>query len=311
MLQTYTTEIVGESRFRNGLLEFVRGAARSAAPLLLLGEAGTGKEMVARAIHFASSRRNSPFLMLDCSLFYEKELERELFGYRPGPDEPPEAARQGLLEFSTRGSFYAANVEELSPSIQLRILNFLDTGLVQPVGGERASQSRMRLIFSSEKNLEGFSRGGLFSDALFSRFAGMTHRLAPLRERVEDIAPLTRYFVRRFALEWGAKAEDYAIAPEALLALAGYPWPGNIDELKGEILRILGAGNRNLTPELLMPSIIQSWIGRRGDPAVTRVVEELEEHIREFKVMSRLDAEYGNILLDVADWDLMFKEHGR
>ena len=311
MVQPYSAEIVGESQSTKELLEFVKNAARSPAPILLLGEAGTGKELVARAIHFASGRRSSPFLMIDCSLFYERELERELFGYRPAPGEPAEAGRQGLLEFATRGSFYAANVEELSPSVQLRILNYLDTGLIQPVGSDRPNASRMRLIFSSEKNLEGFSAGGLFSDELFHRFSGMARRIPPLRERLQDIGPLARHFAQRFALEWGAQPDEYSILPEAIEALRAYPWPGNIDELKTEVLRILGAGNRTITPDLLGPSILQAWKGRRGDPDVTRVIEELDEDIREFKVMSRLDAEYGDVLLDVSDWDVMFKGHER
>ncbi len=311
MLETSIGEIVGEGKSAEELRRFVHAASRNSAPLLLLGEGGTGKEMVARAVHFSSGRRNSPFLMIDCSLFYERELERELFGYRPGPGEPPEAARQGLLEFALKGSFYAANVEELSPSIQLRILNFLDTGYLQPVGSDRPTPSRMRLIFASEKNLKGFSEGGLFSQELFRRFSGLTCVLPPLRERPEDIGPLVRHFVSRFAVEWGARPEDYHVAAEALEALRLYPWPGNIDELKGEVARILGMGNRSITPQLLTTAIVQHLRNRQGDPQVARVIEELETHIREFRVMSRLDAEYGDVLLDVADWDVLFNEHGR
>jgi DNA-binding NtrC family response regulator len=263
--------------------------------------------VMARAIHFASPRRNSPFLMIDCSLFYERELERELFGYRPGPDEPEEAARKGLLEFAARGSFYAANVEELSPSIQLRILNFLDTGLLQPVGSDRPMASRMRLIFSSEKNLQGFSEGGLFSEQLFSRFSGMTSRLPPLRERSEDVPPLVRHFLERFAMEWGGRPEDYSITEDAVEALRLYPWPANIDELKAEVLRILRTGQRRITAECLTKAIVQNWRGLTGDPAVAGVIAELEERIREFKVMGRLDAAYGDVLLDANDWDVLFK----
>lgn len=311
MLRPYQSGIVGASATTVELERFIKGAARSAAPLLILGEAGTGKEMLARAVHFASSRRNSPFLMIDCSLFYERELERELFGYRPGPGEPPEAARQGLLEFTPRGSCYAANVEELSPSIQLRILNLLDSGYLQPVGSGRPQPSRVRLIFSSEKNLQGFSEGGLFSPALFERFTGLSRRLPPLRERPEDVGPLVRHFTSRFAAELGIGPAEMGVSEEALEALRAYPWPGNIDELKGEVGRILRAGHRRIVPEALESAILLNWRGRRGDPAVVRALEELDEHIREFRVMSRLDAEYGDLLLDVADWDLSFKAHDR
>lgn len=311
MLQSYAKEIVGRGTFAEELRQFIRKAARSTAPVLLLGEGGTGKEMVARAIHFASARRNSPFLMIDCSLFYERELERELFGYRPGPGEPKEMARQGLLEFALKGSFYASNVEELSPSIQLRILNFLDTGYLQPVGSDRPKASRMRLIFSSEKNLQGFSEGGLFSDGLFQRFSGMTQRIAPLRDRREDISLLVQHFLSRLALEWGGRAEDYSLSQEALEAFGSYPWPGNIDELKSEISRILSMGHRRITPEVLMNPILNHWKDRNGDPAVMRVLEELDEQIREFRVLSKLDAEYGDVLLNVADWDVLFKNFER
>lgn len=312
MLRPYQSEIVGESAFAVSLQGFIQNAARSAAPLLLLGEAGTGKEAVARAIHFSSARRNTPFLMVDCSLYYERELERELFGYRPGPGEPPEAARQGLLELTPRGSCYAANVEELSPSIQLRILNLLDTGYLQPVGSDRPTSSRVRLIFSSEKNLKGFSDAGLFSEQLFRRFSGLTLRILPLRERPEDIGPLVRHFTAQFARHLQPPpGEELSIAQEALEALSSYPWPGNIAELKAEVGRILVAGNRRIVPEVLSSAILHHWLGRRGDPAVIRVLDEIQSHIQEFRVMSRLDAQYGDLLLDVADWDLSFKAHDR
>ncbi len=311
MLQPYTTEIVGESEFAKNLEQYVKTAARSTAPILLLGEAGTGKELVSRAIHFASARRNSPFLMIDCSLFYESELERELFGYRPGPGEPEEAARKGLLEFAPRGSFYAANVEELSPSIQCRILNFLDTGYLQPVGSDQFTPSRMRLIFSSEKNLHGFSEGGLFSKELYRRFSALEMCLPPLRQRPQDIVPLVKHFLHRFALECGGCPGGCEISGEALEALCHYHWPGNVDELKGEISRILSLGHRQIVPQVLTNSIVYNWRARQGDPAVVQVMEELEEYIREFRVMSRLDAEYGDVLFDVADWNVMFKSYER
>jgi len=312
MLLSSPGDFVGGGESAAKLGEFVRATARSSAPVLLLGEAGTGKELAARAIHFASARKNTPFLMIDCSLFYERELERELFGYRPGPGEPAEAARQGLLEFSPRGSCYAANVEELSPSIQLRILNFLDTGYIQAVGDDRPIPSRMRLIFSSEKNLEGLSKGGLFSEELFLRFTGFTFQFLALRDRKEDIAPLVRHFVDRYFIERGGGSGTGVQAnPDALEALQMYPWPGNVDELKEEVGRVLRAGHKAIVPEVLSSPILHHWRGRRGDPAIVRVIEELHERIQEFRVMSRLDAQYGDILLDEADWDVMFKAYER
>ncbi len=311
MVQPFSTEIVGSGGFSRELREFISSAARSTEPVLLLGEAGTGKEMAARAIHYASSRRNCPFLMIDCSLFYERELERELFGYRPGSDEPVEAARQGLLEFALRGSCYAANVEELSPSVQLRLLNLLDTGYIQPVGSDRPIPSRARLIFSSEKNLKGFSEGGLFSEQLFRRFEGMTTRFPPLRERSEDVEPLVRHFLRRCVAESKTGREEIPVAEEAVEALRAYPWPGNLDELKKEIYRIVRGGHSRLEIECLASAIVHHWRGRRADPAVAQVVEEIQEHIQEFRLLSRLDSEYGDVLLDSSGWDVLFKAHER
>jgi len=311
MLQAYTSEIVGESASSAEIHDFIRREAKGSAPVLLLGEAGTGKELVARSIHFGSARRNSPFLMIDCSLHYESELERELFGYRPAPGEPAEAARRGLLEFSPRGSCYAANVEELSPSIQARILNLLDTGYLEPVGGDRPTPSRVRLIFSSEKNLEGLTAGGLFLPELYRRFAGHAAHLRALRERAEDIGPLVRHFLVRFATERGGPDQELDVSAEALEALASYPWPGNVDELKAEVGRLVRAGHRRVVPEVLTRAMLNHWHGRCEDPQIVRVLDEIEAHIREFRVMGRLDAQYGDVLLDVADWDVLFKSYER
>ena len=311
MLSTITGEIIGESPAAKGIHEFVKAAARSSAPVLLLGESGTGKEQAARAMHFQSARRNSPFLMVDCSLYYERELERELFGYEPAPGEPPESARKGLLLFAPRGSCYAANVEELSPSIQMRLLNFLDTGYIQPVGSSRPVASKVRLIFSSEKNLEGLSSGGLFLEDLYRRFAAATALLPPLRERTEDLPALVSHFSHRIAAERGLSGPSLEWSAEAIDALRSYPWPGNVEELKREIERVVRVGPRSVTPDALSSSILGHWMGRRADPEVAAVVRELEECIREFRVMCRLDAQYGDILLDVEDWDVLFKSHQR
>ena len=308
MIQPYFNELVGRGSFFAELVEFVRRCSASSDPALISGETGTGKEAAARSIHLSSNRKNHPFLVVDCSLYYERELERELFGDEMGGDA---SVRKGILEFSTKGTCYLANIEELSPSIQERLYNYLATGYLQRVGSDRPVSSRVRIIVSSDKDLRGFAEGGLFSAELFGCLEGLQLKTIPLRRHPEDIRPFTRHLLKLYSLEHsgtGARA-DFDI--DSWEALESYPWPGNYDELKRELLRLFRSGASLITPEILSPEISHYWMGRRGEPEIRKVVEEIEEYIQEFKLMVRLDGEYGSGLLGMEDWCLQLKYHCR
>lgn len=309
MLQPYFTELVGQGSTFSEIRRFVDAVAGNTAPVLILGEMGSGKEAAARSIHLSSGRRSYPFLVVDCSLYYDGELERELFGEDGHAVSGP--VRKGILEFSSKGTCYLSNVEEISPSIQERLYNYIVTGYLQRVGSTRPVPSRVRLALASDKNLPGFVEGGLFSRALFDVASEYVLRLPPLRQHPEDILPFARQMAHLYALEHEGFAPEIEFCTEALEALEVYPWPGNYDELKKEILRIFRSGIGRVTPDFLSPEITQYWLGLRSEPLVRKVIEEIDEHIKEFKLMARLDAEYGDILLDTDDWDLHLKYYSR
>jgi DNA-binding NtrC family response regulator len=305
MPHAYTTELVGEGERFERLKSFIREAGASRAAVLLLGEPGTGKEATARAIHFGSKRRNQPFVTIDPSLYYEQELERELFGCaEPATDA---VGRRGLLEFSSRGTCYIANAEELTLGMQRRLARFLETGTFERVGSRAVATSRARLVLASGKDLRALAQGGLFSEELLGRSSGHVLEIQPLRERPEDIVPFMTRLAQAFGVERLDGPDHIRFTSDAIEALRTYPWPGNFDELKAELLNVFRAGVRRVTRECLSPEVVHYGTGRRGAPEVRKVIEELEHLIEEFRIMVRLDAEYGDVLMDSGQWDVRLK----
>jgi DNA-binding NtrC family response regulator len=295
MVKTLPEEVVGVSAYACAARRFIEEARATSAPILLAGEPGTGKELAAKLIHQGSSRRKDPFLMIDCSLYYEKELKRELFGYRSGGGV--DSQRKGILEFASKGTCYLSRIEELSLSLQADLLGFLSRRRFERLGDAKEIASDARIVASSDKNLEGFVQAGLFDAALYQRLCGQFLRLLPLRERKEDIPAVVDAIVAQEnrARPGGAQL---AFTDQALDALRAYPWPANVEELKKEVVRLLGCSLAIVRPENLSMEIAGYWLGRRGDPEVRRAIEELDGYIREFRILSRLEPCLG-VLLDL------------
>ena len=236
---------------------------------MVLGEPGVGKELAARQIHQESPRAEQPLLIVDCSLYYERELKRELFGYQGFG--PAAKSRRGLLEFASKGTCYLSSVEELSPALQQSLLAFLREGSFSRLGDGRRIPSDARLIVSSDKNLAGFVEGGLFDEELFERLSQMALHITPLRERSADVPEIVDAF--RASYSEASETEDPEFTSEALEALECFPWPGNIDDLKKEVFRILDTQVDRVTTEQLSLEIASYWIGRRGDPEVRALAD--------------------------------------
>jgi DNA-binding NtrC family response regulator len=286
-------QIVGVSPEAAAIRLFVSEAARGCQPVTLTGEPGTGKQLAARLIHEGSERRQAPFLMIDCSLFYEAELRRELFGSAVNGDGGAE--RKGLLEFAGRGTCYLSRVEELSSSLQCELLAYLEEECCPRPGAGKEPGSRARLIVSSDKNLAGFVDAGLFNARLHARLSPFTLRLAPLRERREDIPAVVSALVAVHAVEHSVLG-PVAFSQEAQEALKAYPWPANLRELKREVLRVLARGLERVGPEDLSLEVASYWFGGREDPALRKVIEELDASIREFRILSRLSPPLANLM---------------
>ena len=228
--------ILGESPAMRSLLELVRRVAASNAPVLITGETGTGKGLIAKALHQASLRVGKPFLAINCSAFQDQLLESELFGHERGAFTGAVTAKAGLFEVADGGAVFLDEVAEMSPAMQAKLLQVLDTGELRRVGGTRQRRVDTRILAATNKDLEQEVRASHFREDLLFRLNVVSLPVPPLRERKEDIPILVDYFLRRFQLP-GQPLRS--LSPEALGLLMHYTWPGNVRELANTIERLV------------------------------------------------------------------------
>ncbi|MGA3031770.1 MAG: sigma-54 dependent transcriptional regulator [Terracidiphilus sp.] len=229
--------LTGESVPVKALRQQIRLMAPTNGRVLIYGESGTGKELIARSIHAESLRRDGVFVELNCAAIPEAHIEAELFGYRHGaqPGGPPE--QRGTLERADAGTLFLDEVGDMSLKTQAKVLSALDDQMFTPVGGTQPLRVDVRLIASTNKDLEEEIAKGNFREDLFYRLNVVPFFVPPLRERREDIALLVREFLSEFGRQYGRPRME--ISEEALEALRRYHWPGNVRELKNVIERVL------------------------------------------------------------------------
>ena len=209
--------------------------AQSDANVVILGESGTGKELIAGLIHSASTRHERRFLSINCATLSDTLLESQLFGHVRGAFTGAVAHQKGLLEEANNGTLFLDEVGDMSPSIQAKLLRVLQEGDFIPVGDTKAKSVDIRFLAATNKDLEEEVRQKRFREDLFFRLNVIAIHLPPLRERVEDIEPLARYFLNRISQRM--KKEFVNFTPEALQIMQSYTWPGNIRELENAIER--------------------------------------------------------------------------
>ncbi|MDE2179825.1 MAG: sigma-54-dependent Fis family transcriptional regulator, partial [candidate division NC10 bacterium] len=215
--------IIGQGPAISSLLATVERIAPSEANILIQGESGTGKSLVAKAIHAASPRAGGPFLVINCSGFQDPLLESELFGHEKGAFTGAVSVKQGLFEVTGGGTLLLDEVGEMSPAMQSKLLQVLDTKELRRVGGTRVHRVDVRIIAATNKDLAQEVRMGRFREDLYYRLNVVSLTLPSLRERKEDIPLLIEHFVKQFRVT-GQKTKT--VSPEAMHALADYPWPG-------------------------------------------------------------------------------------
>jgi two-component system response regulator HupR/HoxA len=244
-------EIVGDSPAIRTVLELVARVAPSRTSVLIEGETGTGKELVARAIHAAGPRRDRLFVAVNCAALSEGVLESELFGHRRGAFTGAHEDRKGLFEVASGGTLFLDEISETTPALQAKLLRVLQEGEIRPVGESRARAVDVRVIAATNRNLEEDVKAGRFREDLYYRLRVFPIRVPPLRERSEDIPALTRHLLRRLAVQ--LKKPVVEPTPEALALLARQAFPGNVRELANELERavLLAEPGAALREELL------------------------------------------------------------
>jgi DNA-binding NtrC family response regulator len=231
-------QIVGTSAVMaqvRGLLQKI--AASPASTVLLTGESGTGKDLAAKVIHYASARAAHPFMNITCSALPETLLESELFGHERGAFTGADRQKRGLLESADKGTVFLDEIGEMVPALQAKLLRFLEEKSFRRVGGSQDLQVNVRVIAATNRNLEEEVRQGRFREDLYYRLNVMPVFLPPLRARADDIPLLVSFYVDRYNSEF--RKQIRRVAPDAMSRLTTYGWPGNVRELRNAVERAM------------------------------------------------------------------------
>ncbi len=286
------TPITGESVSVKALRQQIKLMAPTNGRVLIYGESGSGKELIARAMHAESLRRDRVFVELNCAAIPEDYIESELFGYRHGalPGGPPE--KRGTFERADGGTLFLDEVGDMSLKTQAKVLRALDEQLFTPVGATRAVRVDVRVIAATNKDLEEEIAKGNFREDFFYRLNVIPFFVPPLRERKEDIALLAREFLREYGREYGRPRVE--LGEEAVQVLKQYHWPGNVRELKNVIERVL-----ILNPQVTrierkhLPMLVYRGSSRRGEEFST--LQQAREAYERDYILKKVDECHGNV----------------
>ncbi|OPY74373.1 MAG: Transcriptional regulatory protein ZraR [Syntrophorhabdus sp. PtaU1.Bin050] len=253
-------KFIGEGKETKKVKGLISLVAPSTTPILITGETGTGKELVARAIHDASLRSKDPFVAINSSALQETMLESELFGYKKGAFTGAQDNKPGLLEIANKGTFFVDEVGDMGLNIQAKLLRVLESGTFMKLGDTKETRVDTRFVFATNKDLKDEIEKGRFRKDLFFRINAFTITLPPLREKREDIPLLADYFVNKFTR--GTINKRFSRA--AMDLLMGYDWPGNVRELANVVERsVLLSGRRE---EIVVDDFPEGMVG--GEPPV-------------------------------------------
>ena len=252
-------QIVGESPAIREMLQMAHKVAESeASSVLLQGESGTGKDLVAKAIHYASNRANEPFVAINCAALPANLIESELFGYEKGAFTDAKARKEGLFEQAEGGTLFLDEIGELELGLQAKLLRVLEEGVFRRVGGLKDIPLDMRVVAASNRDLRTESEAARFRLDLYYRLSVIQIDMPPLRERGDDVLLLAEHYIKLFG---GRMRRQHirGLTPEVADAFRGYPWPGNVRELRNVIERALILEDEDLiTLKYLPPSLTQA-----------------------------------------------------
>ena len=272
---TQAAPILAVSAKMEHVLELVRTVAETDSSVVIRGESGTGKELIARAIHAQSRRRYFPLVAVNAGSIPETLLESELFGHEKGAYTGAQYRRKGKIELANGGTLFLDEIGDITPKMQIDLLRVLETHRFTRLGGNQEIESDFRLVCATHRNLEKLVEEEQFREDLFYRINVFNIQVPPLRERPEDVLPLARFFIEKYARAMGKPVK--AVAPEAEAVLLAYRWPGNVRELENAVERAMVAGRG---PALEARDLPVSALNGDADEPLARSLAALEkEHI--------------------------------
>ena len=280
-------EMIGRSAPLRQVIELCRKVAMSSANVLLCGETGTGKELAARAIHQFSSRRERPFIAINCAALPESLLESELFGHEKGAFTGATAQKLGRFELAEGGTLFLDEIGEISPAIQSKLLRALQEREFVRVGGTQTITSDARIVAATNRDLKQEMHAGRFREDLYYRLNVFPIHLPPLRERLEDLPLLAEAFVKQVAPSLGVTPPS--VSAEAMACLVRYGWPGNVRELRNIIERATLLSGQVIKPECLPPEI--------SHPSAPRLTRDLAAPVAATAAGESVLAEHERTLL--------------
>ncbi|MEN9723819.1 MAG: hypothetical protein RJB38_1805 [Pseudomonadota bacterium] len=273
--------MIGKSKPMQDLYSLLDKIRASESTVLINGENGTGKELIARAIHFNSGRKAAQFVTVNCSAFNENLLDSELFGHVKGAFTGAIRDKKGLFEAADRGTLFLDEIGDMSPTMQVKLLRVLQEGTLIPVGGTDQRKVDVRVVAATNKDLKEMIELGTFREDLYYRINVINIVVPPLRDRKEDIPVLVDHFLARGCKEKGVALKGFA--KRAMEKIFDYPWPGNIRELENEIERVLVlSGDDARIPSELLSQRIRDW-GESAKVQGVRVAGKLKDALEELE----------------------------
>jgi two-component system NtrC family response regulator len=229
--------IIGKSKSMLTVFDTITKVAKSKASILITGPSGTGKELIAKAIHYESERKNAPFISINCGALTETLLESELFGHERGAFTGAAVMKKGRFEMADMGTLFLDEVGDMPPALQVKLLRVLQEMEFERVGGTRTIKTNVRVISASNRDIKKDVAEGVFREDLFYRLNVINIEVPPLRERIDDIPLLVKHFIEKYREDVGVKHVE--LRPEVWKVFYNYSWPGNVRELENTIERAI------------------------------------------------------------------------
>ncbi|WP_456455877.1 sigma-54-dependent transcriptional regulator [Thermovibrio sp.] len=266
-------EVIGNSKKMQEVFKIIGKVAKSSITVLITGESGSGKEVIARAIHNYSDRRGKPFITVNCAALPSNLLEAELFGYERGSFTGALTSKKGLFEQAEGGTLFLDEIGELPLELQAKLLRVLQEKEIRRIGSERTKKVNVRIIAATNRNLEEEVKKGNFREDLFFRLNVVRIEVPPLRERREDVIPLAYHFIRKFSKEFKLRPKE--LSKDAVDFLLSYDFPGNVRELENMILRamVLSPG------ELIKEEDLREKTSESSVPSFEKAIENFVQKV--------------------------------